>query len=320
MRELGGFFELENFNGKEYYDFSSFNLSRNCLEYIIRVKEIKRIYLPYYCCDCLEFVCKKTKVDIVYYHINEQFQPILDNVGKLEKNEYIYIINYFGFLSNSYLRKIKDGYNNIIVDNSQAFFQEPLLDSFTIYNCRKYFGVPDGAYLYTPEEIKEEYPQALSYDRMIHLLGRYEATASDFYSKYVENEEKYNNFDIQFMSKITKNILGALNYDTIKEKRLHNYNYVNSKLSFINKIKCKDNCTFMYPLLIKDGNVIRKMLIDHRVYVPILWPGLDKHPLNDFEKELFSNLLPLPIDHRYGDDEMDYIINLIVRSDNNEKN
>lgn len=37
----------------------------------------------------------------------------------------------------------------IILDNTQSFFQKPISGIDTIYSCRKYFGVPDGAYLST---------------------------------------------------------------------------------------------------------------------------------------------------------------------------
>ena len=43
---------------------------------------------------------------------------------------------------------------NVIIDNVQAYFQRPIEGFDTLYSCRKYFGVPDGAVLYTDLEIE----------------------------------------------------------------------------------------------------------------------------------------------------------------------
>ena len=56
MKEIGGYFELES----DYIDNSyhkkaiALNTATNGLIYLIKSKNIKKIYLPYYLCDCLE--------------------------------------------------------------------------------------------------------------------------------------------------------------------------------------------------------------------------------------------------------------------------
>lgn len=58
----------------------------------------------------------------------------------------------------------------------------------TIYTCRKYFGVSDGAFLYTDTKPQRNLPQDESYDRMHFLMGRYERSASEFYNEYVDKK------------------------------------------------------------------------------------------------------------------------------------
>ena len=89
---------------------------------------------------------------------------------------------------------LKEKYQNIILDNTQAFFQTPLPDVDTIYCLRKFFGVPDGSYLSTNSLLTENLEIDSSKDRMRHLLGRYEGKASDYYKDFIENEENFKKY------------------------------------------------------------------------------------------------------------------------------
>ena len=75
------------------------------------------------------------------------------------------------------------------MDNAQAFFTEPEKNVDTIYTCRKFFGVPDGAYLITNQIETSELPRDKSESRISHILGRLENTASEFFKLYQKNEE-----------------------------------------------------------------------------------------------------------------------------------
>ena len=49
MKEIGGYFGLERFTGKEYYDsLISLNTGRNALAYLLKSRTIKKIYIPYF--------------------------------------------------------------------------------------------------------------------------------------------------------------------------------------------------------------------------------------------------------------------------------
>lgn len=68
----------------------------------------------------------------------------------------------------------------------------------------------------------------------------------------------------------------------------------------------------MYPFLIKDGVAIRKHLIAKKIYIPCIWPNVLKEVTsNTWEYKLAADVLPLPIDQRYDEDDMRYIIRTI---------
>ena len=62
----------------------------------------------------------------------------------------------------------------------KAFYQYPVNGVDTLYTCRKYFGVPDGGYLYTDTKLNDDLEIDISYERMEYILGRYEVSAEMF--------------------------------------------------------------------------------------------------------------------------------------------
>lgn len=306
MKEIGGYIELDTYTGPMLYeDGIKLNCGRNALAYIIKAKKINKINVPKFMCDSNDKVLIENGVEVIYYNIGLDFKPqIKDYDG------WLYVVNFYGQLTNEYILTLG---KNVIVDNAQAYFQRPVKDVDTIYTCRKFFGVPDGAILYTDKLIEINLMDE-SYNRMNFLLGRFERTASEFYKDYVDNNHFFKDEPIKIMSKLTENLLHGLDYDVIKKKRTENFSYLNSKLASINKLTLKiPEGAFMYPLYIDNGFEIRKKLQDKKIFIPTLWPAVFNHcSENDLEYDMAKNILPIPVDQRYGIDEMNIIINSIL--------
>lgn len=313
MEEIGGYIELEHSHGKEYHEGAiALNCGRNCLAYLIEVNQIKKIYLPFFLCSSVSDICKKYNVDICYYHLNEQLHPLVPDSFTIK--DWLYVVNYYGQLEIDDIQNLKNRYQKIIVDNAQSFFSFPIEDIPTIYTCRKYFGVSDGAYLYSNKKLERSLEIDISYSRMTFLLGRFEKTANEFYNEYTENNKLFRNEPIKEMSKLTHNLLKSIDYDYIKKQRTTNFKYCYDNLSEKNKFNVKNvEGAFSYPLLLDNGFEIRKKLQTKKIYIPTLWP--DVFDLCDectMEYEYAKNILPIPIDQRYGDEEMEYIIGEII--------
>lgn len=314
MKEIGGYFELENFKGEEYYkDLIAVNNGRNALLYILKAKNIKKIYIPYYLCNSVREMLDLNEYDYEYYHIDSKFMPIMNK--KFTGQEYIYIVNYYGQLNDKIIKVLKEKYNNIILDNTQAFFQRPIANIDTIYTCRKFFGVPDGAYVFTSAKFKDILKQDISKNRMTHILGRYEGMASEYYNDFHDNDSSFKNEPLKAMSKLTHNLLNAIDYKRIQQIRDENYFYLDNKLGDINKLSLnKQNGPFSYPFYIENGIKVRKELAKKKIYIPTLWPNvLEDLNENSLEYEYAANILPLPCDQRYNIKDMNYIINIILK-------
>lgn len=73
----------------------------------------------------------------------------------------------------------------------------------------------------------------------------------------------------------------------------------------------------MYPLLIADGMKVRKQLQQMKIYVPTLWPNvLDECKHGTFEYKFAADILPIPVDQRYGVEDMEYLVEAIQMEGN----
>lgn len=308
MKEIGGYIEFEHYNGKQFHEGAiKLNCSRNCLAYLIKLHDIKHIYIPYFLCDSVLNICKKYGVEVSYFHIDEKFLPVLPKVDF--SKAWLYVVNYYGQLSNGKIAELSKSIPNMIVDNVQAFFQLPVENLPIIYNCRKFFGVPDGAYLYSSEEFDEVFGRDVSYDQIEYLLGRFEISANSFYSKYVEHEKTMETRELKNMSLLTENLMCSLDYRRIQNIRTENFKFLDDQFKNINKLKLTiPTGAFAYPLYLVNGSEIRRKLQQEKIYIPTLWPDVfDICKESDLEYDYAKNILPLPVDQRYGKEEMTYI-------------
>ena len=311
MREIGGFLELETNHGHEFHENCiALNSGRNGLRYLIREKKIKRIWLPKLLCSAISDTCKEENVEILYYSIDKEFRPVLPQ--GLE-DDWLYLINYYGQYSVEEIRHLGRIYKNIIVDNAQAFYSKPIDGLDTIYTCRKFFGVPDGGYLYTECTPSAILQKDESYDRLTFLAGRLERSANEFYSAYRENEQYIDELPLRRMSMATQNLLRGIDYEQIKKDRERNFSYLHDYLRSINRLElCLPDGPYMYPLLVKDGAKIRKKMQEKKIYIPTLWPNvLQECPVDSLEYQYATNILPVPVDQRYGIVDMKIIVDEI---------
>lgn len=315
MHEIGGFLELEHFYRGEYHTGLKLNCVRNAIALTMYEYGYQHLWIPFYLCDSVKNALKKFGFQYSYYSINEQFIPLLNHV--CSESEAVLIVNFFGQLNPGNLSLLKEKYKNIIVDNTHAFFTSPVPGLDTVYTCRKFFGVPDGAYLYlnAPSKLYDSLCTDYSSNRMEHLLGRFESSASQYYSVFSVNDHSLSNEPIKKMSSITSNILNAIDYTAVQKRRQNNFDYLNNILSPFNLLNIKNSAgLYMYPLLLRNSAWIRARLIEEKIYIPTLWPNvLEECEKNTLEYNFANNLLLLPIDQRYSDDDMHYIFKYLKR-------
>ena len=309
MKEIGGYFGLEDLMHKEYYtDVIAFNTARNALLYLVQAYNMSKIYIPYYLCDCIQDTMVDNGVSTEKYHVGDNFEPLF--AKELGESEYILIVNFYGQIHAKKAKALQNKYNNVILDNTQAFFQQPIKSMPTIYSCRKFFGVPDGAYLTTEIILSDKFETDISKDRMQHILGRFEGNASDYYSDFKKNDADLANEPIKLMSKLTRNLMGAINYQKVIAKRNGNFKYLHDKLRDLNQLNLSvPTGPFAYPFYTEKAPEIRKRLAEKKIYIPVLWPNvLEDQGASELEHRYAECILPIPCDQRYDSNDLNRII------------
>ena len=313
MQPIGGYFSLELPYGEEYHkDAIRLNTGRNCLEYILKSRGYKKVYLPYYTCEVVLEPFKKLGISYEFYHIDINFE-IKDRLT-LKTGDALLYVNYYG-LKQRTVEKLSVKYGKqLIVDNTQAFYAKALDGIDTFYTCRKFFGVPDGAYLYIDKEIDEELEQDVSWDRMTFLNKSIDLGAEAGYGDFKELSHSLSNQPIKRMSKLTQRIMQGIDYKTIAEKRRVNFRMLHEALGDQNNLGLQledDAVPMVYPYLTSTKG-FRERLIENKVFVARYWPNvLEWTTKDDIEYLLAYQMQPLPIDQRYRKTEMDRIIDII---------
>lgn len=312
-KEIGGYIELDSYRLPMLHsDGIKLNSGRGCLWYVLKARNIKRIVIPLYCCDSVRDACIHVGVDFRYFEIDADFLP---KPITLRDDEWLYIVNYYGQLTERKLKYICKQYKRVIVDNAQAYFDKPLENVDTLYTCRKFFGVADGGILYTNKRLEEPIALDESWRRMAFLMGRFERTASEFYGQYIKNNDIFITEGIKKMSKLTSNLLHGIDYEFIRARRKENFVFLHKMLRNINKLNIIiPEGPFAYPLWIENGAMIRDKLIRERAYIPCLWPNVKDDAENDsLEYDFAENILPLPVDQRYNLVDMEYLRNMVMK-------
>jgi len=308
MKEIGGYFGMEELLHHEYYpNLIAVNDARSALLYIVKARNIRKLYLPVFNCDCVTDLCEREGIAYEQYPISPNFIPVFE--GLPSEKEYVYVVNYYGQLSKETVLTLKEKYDNIILDNVQAFFELPLDGVDTIYSCRKFFGVPDGGYAATDAWLDEPLTQDISMQRMRHILGRYEGkSASIYYADFKSMDDSLSKVPLCAMSKLTHNLLGAIDYENAQKQREENFAFLNERLKNRNRLSIEmPRGPFAYPFYCEDGMEIKRKLAEQKIYIPTLWPNLLDLE-GTLEKDYAENILPLPCDQRYGAEEMERVV------------
>ncbi|MEG0759972.1 hypothetical protein [Chryseobacterium sp.] len=321
-KAIGGYFELElsNFNNFNTYwkDTILLNSARNCLEYILLVKQYKKVYIPFFTCDVLLEPLIKLNIPYEFYDVDFNLDPLF-NFSILKKTDAFLYTNYFGLKDNTIKNIATEIPDNLIIDNAQALFSEPIENIPTFYSPRKFVGVPDGGFVTNTDKLNISFDKDSSYQRMTHLLKRIDVSAESGYKDFQKNDKSLENQPIKFMSDLTERLLLNIDFVFVKEQRKKNFHFLHDKLKDKNLLPImigKDSVPMIYPLRTKD-QYLKEKLINQKIYCASYWPNvLDWADSDKNSYQLSKEIIALPIDQRYDENDMEIIVR-IIKQDNN---
>ena len=315
--EMGGYLPLELGAGTGFFKniedthILDLNTGSAAIWCAVMSLDVDKVMVPYFYCPDIIKMLQNMDVEIIFYHIGEDLMPV--NINMDESNFVIILVNYYGIIGNEVVNYSKK-FKKVIIDQAHAFYYPPVMNDgvMNVYSCRKFFGVPDGAYL-IGKGIKDfSLERDVSYNRAVFLLKSIELGTNSAYLESKLNETEIGK-NILKMSLLTKHILNGINYELISEKRKRNFEYLHNRFDNIQLLKIPngDKVPYVYPLMLNQG--IHETLVQHNVYVPILWKDLiNNNDKNTVEYMYASRIMALPIDQRYDIPDLEYLISLVL--------
>jgi hypothetical protein len=314
---IGGYFGLEISTPNRISSRSHTHLLTNGRSALLAILEKNKpdlLWIPFFCCDSILSACHVAKVEYRFYSLDGGLEPLLPL--KLNKNQMVLYIDYFG-LKYATVKRLEKRYNTrLIVDNTQAPFSPFRSEVISSFNSlRKYVGLPDGAEVYGPKLIDKDCQRIKTPD-LDHLVLRLEGDVSGGYLKFLQNETALMPaiFRASFFSEA---LYAQINWTEIKKIRLRNLTFLISKFNRFNNIpvSSRNNGLFCYPLLL-NKQIDRSNLSKLGLYIPTYWPevcGRDGDGF-EFERDFVSRLLPLPIDQRCSLRDLKIMTDIILNS------
>ena len=317
--EMGGYLPLELHKGNSYFaDIAeehvfAVNSGRTAIWCAINSLGVKKVYVPYYYCPSVIEVLRSMAVELFFYHVGPDFLPV--NLTAAEPDAAVVLVNYFGIMRKRFT-ECAQRFNKVILDQAHDFYAPPILREgvMNVYSCRKFFGVSDGAYVIGTGLKKPDLKRDFSYLHAYHLLMSIELGTNGAYKENKRNEEELGKAFLA-MSPLTERILQGVDYAAVAQRRRENYHYLHENLRDIQQLNCLegDSVPYVYPLLLDRD--IHAALVKERVYVPVLWSQLlEPEWAGTLEQQYASCLIPLPLDQRYGEEQLDEMIQIVRKN------
>ena len=312
---IGGFIELEISVGSADYHPNALALSngRACFNQILKAERPSMVYVPFYTCNALLDPLEINGIPYKFYRLGRNLEPLFD--GDLKSDEMLVVINYYG-INGKLMEQFDEQYRQqLIIDNTMGFFCKEYDYAFSFNSCRKFFGVPDGGYLYSPTKLGSP-PERITDIKTNYLISRILKKEDVYYQEYLENEKNLSS-KILGMSFLTELLLSNVDFELAKSRRRSNFLNLHDQLKELNLLNLKlteDDVPHYYPLL-PLKKIDKSKFHRDKIFVPTLWPDVLTRGFSEFawEREVTERIIPLPVDHRYNHTQMEILVDRVMQ-------
>lgn len=131
---------------------------------------------------------------------------------------------------------------------------------------------------------------------------------------YERHEDAMSRLALKRMSKLTSRMLKNIDYDAALKRRLRNMKLYENVLGSLNDLTVPNTIApLVYPLYLKGrGDNLRQKLRKKGIVVTRYWASaFSRLSPDSFEDNLATDLIGLPIDQRYNDEDISYVSSTI---------
>ena len=285
------------------------NSGRAAFECILRSlpRMPQRVWLPRFICDTVVEPLVRMQIPVARYAVDAQLRPILPET--LSPQDVLVLVNYFGLTGEAIAAAAAVAPCEVVVDATTAFYSPPLPGVPTFYSPRKFAGMADGGLAVGLQAAGLALPTDTESDtRTVALMQNSEDAA-------VQAAEDALSTPPKLMGQLTRQLVCGTPWQDFAIQRLRNYAVLHRALAPINRLQLPQqpaHAPMCYPL-VSGIPGLRDFLIDAGVRLPLYWPEVvEATDAADTENCLARTLLPLPLDQRYTEADMQHLAELIM--------
>ena len=316
MFYIGGEQELAPLN----YFQEVTNSGRSSLRLIIESANLrnKHILLPNFLCQVIIDTLQEYHITFDFYSVDLNLEFQLPK--NIENYDALYLIKYFGGRTKTFVQACSLFKGCLIVDDVFSPFPEVLKRSglwFSYNSLRKISPIADFSLLYSNKPItsvaRTELPgfSKIKYQakksKYNHLNFR-QGNEQAFLDLFEQAEAILDNH-IGIYSPSAESIIAATQYfsglEKEKEIRKSNYELINDLLAE-HSISIDAGFYSFAPLLLNNRDTLRLQLMGYNVFLAIHWPAVSL-----LENDLSKSIISIPVDSRYGSNDIKKICSLI---------
>lgn len=347
LSEIGSNFweystDENNKNIKFFWEDSEYNVQflksgRNAIKALSQCLKTqnRKVMLPIYTCDTVIQPFIDEGWSIYFYEINKNLTINSDNFQIIYKNvnpKVVFVHSFFGFntINNDYymLKQCQSKGSIIVEDMTQSLFSNHYIDfaDYYVTSFRKFIAIPDGGALISKNDITLSNLEAAN-----KLIADVALEAFDLKKNYFINtdkkikeqfREKYQelncligeNDSLNQINDISYKIINSCDLSTICSARKSNYKYIYEILneySWIYPVLSEIEegvCPLYLPVYVEKRKELQSFLAERNIYCPVIWPK-SKHiiEIGKVTQYMYEHMLCIPIDQRYGLEEMNVI-------------
>ena len=348
MKDIGSIFPLSDketeapvqespfYDGKVY----RFSLCREAL-FVIAQKEKAagcKVLIPSYTCGTVINPFLELGWDCTYYPINKDLTINVEKTKQIiESANYTLLVvhPYYGMdltiQEIALIAYAKQRGCKIVIDLTQCIFSRQHIEAADYYvgSYRKWYQVPDGGFLWSKDSIDIETPVPNNY--FVSLQTDSMFLRGEYFRNYDEHIKQISirlnklavgsvvcNIKPHKMADISGRLMDEIDMDQVQNQRIRNFTYLVQNIKSPNiELLCDDmsrvkSAPLYFIIYTKNRAEVQNRLCSEHIYAPIIWPIYYNEVLVDeTTKDIYAEVLAIPIDQRYDEKDMCRIVNIL---------
>lgn len=325
-------------SGREAIELALISLERE------RPDVPKRCLMPAYMCDSVFLPFRHRGWELIFYAVDNGLASVGEALFQLTLETdpgLIFIHPYYGVDTcrglRAQLAAIRKSGVLVMEDVTQSYYLETAGKEadFVVGSLRKWYAVPDGGFVASELSLAEdvlEAGEAYAEERLAPLVQKWEylqggkgqAEKASFLQRNRSLEEELDHYrGVRRISRMSAAILSGIDEEAARQKRAENQSFLYEELIGMRRIRSVlpmqgQEAPLYLPVYAKEREDLQRFLAEHDIYAPVLWPlgEENRNFLEGDEAYIYEHMLALPIDQRYGDQEMERIAQVLSLYEN----